>query len=128
MLCVGLWVTNNLRHSGFGRMLQALRDNEDAARAFTVPNRLRKLQLYAVSGALAGLGGIVIGHGQTQLTVNSFPADASIDVVALTVIGGLDRHRSARSSARCSSSGCPALVGLGTVGPGRARASAGCSS
>ena len=105
MLCIGVWVTNNLRHGGFGRMLQALRDNEHAARAFTVPNRMRKLQLYAVSGALAGLGGIVIGHGQSQLTVNSFPADASIDVVALTVVGGLPSP-SARSSARCSSSAC----------------------
>lgn len=89
MLGVGLWVAGNLWHSGWGRSLQALRDNEDAARAFTVPARRRKLQLYVVAGALAGLGGVVIGHGQSQLTVNSFPAAASIDVVALTVVGGL---------------------------------------
>ena len=89
MLAVGLWVAGNLRRSGFGLALVALRDNEDAARAFTVPSRRRKLQLYAISGAIAGLGGVVIGHSQTQLTVNSFPAAASIDVVALTVIGGL---------------------------------------
>jgi len=89
MLALGLWVAGNLRHSGFGLSLQALRDNEEAARSFAVPNRLRKLQLYAVSGALAGLGGVVIGHSQTQLTVNSFPAASSIDVVALAVIGGL---------------------------------------
>ncbi len=89
MLAVGLWVVGNLRRSGFGLALVALRDNEDAARAFTVPSRRRRLQLYAISGAIAGLGGVVIGHSQTQLTVNSFPAAASIDVVALTVIGGL---------------------------------------
>ncbi|KHL15896.1 UNVERIFIED_CONTAM: hypothetical protein LK11_19395 [Mumia flava] len=89
MLALGVFVSANLWRSGFGRSLQALRDNEDAARAFTVPRTLRKLQLYAVAGALAGLGGVVIGHGQTQLTVNSFPAAASIDVVALTVVGGL---------------------------------------
>ncbi|WP_122816846.1 branched-chain amino acid ABC transporter permease/ATP-binding protein [Nocardioides pantholopis] len=89
MLAIAIWFTNNLRHSGFGRSLQALRDNEEAGRAFTVPTQLRKFQLYAVAGMIAGAGGVVIGHGQTQLTVNSFPADASIDVVALTVIGGL---------------------------------------
>ncbi|MGH1564963.1 ABC transporter permease subunit [Mumia sp. DW29H23] len=89
MLAIGVFVCANLWRSGFGRSLQALRDNEDAARAFTVPRTLRKLQLYAVSGAVAGLGGVVIGHGQTTLTVNSFPAAASIDVVALTVVGGL---------------------------------------
>ncbi|WP_262849073.1 branched-chain amino acid ABC transporter permease/ATP-binding protein [Mumia quercus] len=89
MLAIGVFVCANLWRSGFGRSLQALRDNEDAARAFTVPRTLRKLQLYAVAGAIAGLGGVVIGHGQMTLTVNSFPASASIDVVALTVVGGL---------------------------------------
>jgi ABC-type branched-subunit amino acid transport system ATPase component/ABC-type branched-subunit amino acid transport system permease subunit len=89
MLALGCWVSANLWRSGIGRSLQALRDNEDAARAFTVPAVRRKLQLYFLAGAIAGLGGIVIGHGQSQLTVNSFPASASVDVVALTVVGGL---------------------------------------
>lgn len=115
VLCLGLWVTNNLRHGGFGRMLQALRDNEDAARAFTVPHRARMLQLYAVSGALAGLGGIVIGHGQSQLTVNSFPAEASIDVVAVTVIGGLTVTLGPLIGALLIV-GLPALAGMGMVG------------
>ncbi|MDG6103625.1 ATP-binding cassette domain-containing protein [Dactylosporangium aurantiacum] len=89
MLGLGLWLTANLRRGAFGRLLTALRDNEEAARALTVSAPLRKLQAYAVAGALAGLGGAVIGHGQTQLTVNSFPAAASIDVVAVTVVGGI---------------------------------------
>ncbi len=114
-LCVGVWVTNNLRHGGFGRVLQALRDNENAARALTVPNRRRFMQLYATSGALAGLGGIVIGHGQSQLTVNSFPADASIDVVALTVIGGLTVTLGPLVGALLLI-GIPGLVGMSTVG------------
>ena len=114
-LCIGVWVTNNLRHGGFGRMLQALRDNEDAARAFTVGHRMRMIQLYAVSGALAGLGGIVVGHGQSQLTVNSFPADASIDVVALTVVGGLTVTLGPLIGALLIV-GLPALIGMGMVG------------
>lgn len=115
ILCLGVWVANNLRHGGFGRMVQALRDNEDAARAFTVPNRLRMIQLYAVSGGLAGLGGIVIGHGQSQLTVNSFPADASIDVVAVTVVGGLTVTLGPLIGALIIV-GIPALVGMGIPG------------
>ncbi|MFC6152382.1 branched-chain amino acid ABC transporter permease/ATP-binding protein [Nocardioides yefusunii] len=89
LLTIGFIVTDNVRKSGFGRSLQALRDNEDASRALTVPARLRKFQLYGLTGALAGLGGVVIGHSQTQLTVNSFPSGASIDVVAIAVVGGL---------------------------------------
>ena len=115
VLCIGVWVTNNLRHGGFGRMLQALRDNEQAARAFTVPNRMRMLQLYSVSGALAGLGGIVIGHGQSQLTVNSFPADASIEVVAVTVVGGLTVTLGPLIGALIIV-GLPALWGMGMTG------------
>ncbi|MEU5909015.1 ATP-binding cassette domain-containing protein [Micromonospora sp. NPDC047527] len=88
-LLLGLWVTANLRTGAFGRILVALRDNADAARAFTVAVPVRVLQAYAVAGALAGLGGAVIGHGQTQLTVNTFPASASIDVVATVVVGGI---------------------------------------
>ncbi|MGW0432071.1 ABC transporter permease subunit [Micromonospora sp. NPDC003197] len=88
-LLLGLWVTANLRTGAFGRILVALRDNADAARAFTVAVPVRVLQAYAVAGALAGLGGAVLGHGQTQLTVNTFPASASIDVVATVVVGGI---------------------------------------
>jgi ABC-type branched-subunit amino acid transport system ATPase component/ABC-type branched-subunit amino acid transport system permease subunit len=114
-LCLGVWVTNNLRHGGFGRLIQALRDNEHAARALTVQNRRRFMQLYAVSGALAGLGGIVVGHGQSQLTVNSFPADASIDVVSLTVIGGLTVTLGPLVGALLIV-GIPGLVGMSTAG------------
>jgi ABC-type branched-subunit amino acid transport system ATPase component/ABC-type branched-subunit amino acid transport system permease subunit len=115
MLAIGIWVAGNLRRSGFGLALAALRDNEDAARAFTVPSRRRKLQLYAISGAMAGLGGVVIGHSQTQLTVNSFPASASIDVVALTVVGGLGITAGPVIGALVIV-GLPALANLGLVG------------
>lgn len=115
MLALGIWVTGNLRRSGFGRSLQALRDNEEAGRAMTVPARRRKLQLYAVSGGLAGLGGIVIGFGQTTLTVNTFPAAASIDVVALAVVGGLGLVGGPVIGAALII-GLPALAGFGLVG------------
>ncbi|MDI1463029.1 ATP-binding cassette domain-containing protein [Catellatospora sp. KI3] len=89
MLGLGLWLAHRLRTGGFGLTVLALRDNEDAAKALAIPATLRKLQVYAAAGVLAGLGGVVIAHGQTQVTVNSFPAAAGIDAVALTVVGGL---------------------------------------
>ncbi|MEV0898821.1 ATP-binding cassette domain-containing protein [Actinoplanes sp. NPDC049802] len=91
LLGLGWWVTARLGGGGFGRLLLALRDNEEAGRALTVTAPLRKLQAYAVGGALAGLGGVVIGFGQSQLSINNFPAGASIDVVAIAVVGGLAR-------------------------------------
>ncbi|GAA3228021.1 ATP-binding cassette domain-containing protein [Dactylosporangium siamense] len=115
MLGLGLWLTANLRRGAFGRLLTALRDNEEAARALTVSAPLRKLQAYAVAGALAGLGGAVIGHGQTQLTVNSFPAGASVDVVAITVVGGIGLLGGPLLGALVIV-GIPAFVDLGIAG------------
>ncbi|WP_027343165.1 ABC transporter permease subunit [Hamadaea tsunoensis] len=115
VLGLALWLTYNVRRSGFGRVLIALRENEDAARAFTVGVPLRRLQAYALAGALAGLGGAVIGHGQTQVTVNSFPASAGIDVVALVVVGGLGLLGGPVLGAILLI-GLPALLDLGIAG------------
>ncbi|MEV6342785.1 branched-chain amino acid ABC transporter permease/ATP-binding protein [Actinoplanes sp. NPDC051851] len=115
LLAIGWWVTVRLRAGGFGRLLLALRDNEEAGRALTVAAPLRKLQVYAVGGALAGLGGVVIGFGQSQLNINSFPAGASIDVVAIAVVGGLSRTGGALLGSAVIV-GLPALFPLGTYG------------
>jgi ABC-type branched-subunit amino acid transport system ATPase component/ABC-type branched-subunit amino acid transport system permease subunit len=84
-----LWLVRNVRSSWFGRRLVALRDNEDAARAFAVPALVTKLQAYALAGAVAGVGGAVYAHGFSSVAQTDFPVAASIDVVALTVLGGL---------------------------------------
>jgi len=89
-LVVAIWVTRNLRQSAFGRKLVAVRDNEAAARALTVRSSRTKLQIYGVSGIIAGVGGALFGHAHTSLSAAIFPVSASIDVVAATVIGGLE--------------------------------------
>lgn len=86
---LGLVVFRNVRNGGFGRALVAIRDNEDGARAFTVPATRRKLQAFALAGFLAGLGGSVFGHGLASLSFQNFSPAASIDLVAMTVIGGI---------------------------------------
>ncbi|MBB2944416.1 ABC-type branched-subunit amino acid transport system ATPase component/ABC-type branched-subunit amino acid transport system permease subunit [Actinoplanes lutulentus] len=115
LLALGWMVTARLRRGGFGRLLLALRDNEEAGRALTVAAPVRKLQVYAVAGALAGLGGVVIGFGQSQLSINSFPASASIDVVAIAVVGGLSRTGGALLGSLVIV-GLPALLPLGIPG------------
>ena len=52
-LCATAW----LRHSRFGAYLQAVRDNEDAARAIGVDPFMVKLWATVISGALMGSGG-----------------------------------------------------------------------
>ncbi|HVX68430.1 MAG TPA: ATP-binding cassette domain-containing protein [Mycobacteriales bacterium] len=89
LLLVALVLARNVRRSGFGRLLVAIRDNEDNARAFTVRASLVKVQGYVVAGFLAGIGGAVYAHAIASVDGAAFSAQASIDVVAMTVIGGV---------------------------------------
>jgi ABC-type branched-subunit amino acid transport system ATPase component/ABC-type branched-subunit amino acid transport system permease subunit len=79
----------NVRRSGFGRRLVATRDNEDQAKAFTVPATLVKLQGFGAAGFIAGVAGAVLSAALVQTSADAFPARASIDVVVLAVLGGL---------------------------------------
>jgi len=86
---VAMLLARNIRSGGVGRLLVAVRDNEDAARSFTVPASLVKLQAFALAGFLAGVGGAMYGHSLPLISASSFPTSASIDVVKIAVIGGL---------------------------------------
>jgi len=88
-LAFGVWLTANVWRGGLGRRLRAIRDNEDGARAFTVPATLVKLQGFTTAGFLAGLGGAAYGHALSRISSAAFPVDGSVDVVAMTVLGGV---------------------------------------
>ncbi|MHB8464694.1 MAG: ABC transporter permease subunit [Acidimicrobiales bacterium] len=82
-------IAYNYRTSGFGLRLAAVRDNEDAARSFSVPATRDKLVAFAVAGFLTGLGGALYGHSLTFLGADAFPLSASVNVVALSALGGI---------------------------------------
>ncbi|MFT5221991.1 MAG: ABC-type branched-subunit amino acid transport system ATPase component [Glaciecola sp.] len=86
---VAVWVAANVRGSGFGRLMVAVRDNENAARAFAVPATAVKLRAFGLAGFLAGVGGALYGHGISSISPASFPVKASIDVVVMVVLGGV---------------------------------------
>lgn len=89
LMVLALLLARNIRKSGFGRLLVAVRDNEDTARAFTVRSSMVKVQGYLLAGFIAGVGGAIYGHSLSSIDVVTFPAKASIDVVMMTVIGGV---------------------------------------
>ena len=89
VLAVVLAFVARLRTSTWGLMLIALRDNEPGARAFTVRAVRTKLAVYAIGGAIAGIGGALYGGASTVVAQTDYPAELSVDVVALTVVGGL---------------------------------------
>ena len=91
VLAVVVLVVSRLRRSGVGRTIVAVRDNPDAAAAYTVRPAPTKLLAFATAGALAGLaGGLMAGAIQNvPLTERIFQVDDSLRLVAMVVIGGL---------------------------------------
>jgi ABC-type branched-subunit amino acid transport system ATPase component/ABC-type branched-subunit amino acid transport system permease subunit len=89
ILLIALWFARNARRGGLGRRLIAVRDNEDAARSFSISATWTKVQCYALAGALTGLAGAMYGHSLSQIGYDGWPVSASLGVVQIAVVGGL---------------------------------------
>ncbi|HWA67188.1 MAG TPA: ATP-binding cassette domain-containing protein [Mycobacteriales bacterium] len=95
----------NVRRGGFGRLLVAIRDNEDNARAFTIRASLVKMQGYLIAGFVAGIGGATYAHSLSSVDASVFSDDLSIKVVVMTVLGGI-------SSLAGPIIGCAWIIGI----------------
>jgi ABC-type branched-subunit amino acid transport system ATPase component/ABC-type branched-subunit amino acid transport system permease subunit len=91
VLAIVLLVLSRLRDSGVGRRIKAVRDNETAAAAYTVPSVRVKLQAFSLAGGLAGLGGALLAGAFANIafTENFFLVNDSLNLVAMVVIGGM---------------------------------------
>ncbi|MFM7061926.1 MAG: ABC transporter permease subunit, partial [Actinomycetes bacterium] len=89
-LVLALGFARALRDGAFGRKLEAVRDNDDTARAFSVRATRVRIQAYVVAGMLAGLGGALYANSFDKVDVVTFPVQRSIDVVVISVIGGIE--------------------------------------
>jgi ABC-type branched-subunit amino acid transport system ATPase component/ABC-type branched-subunit amino acid transport system permease subunit len=82
-------IARNVRMTGFGKLLLAVRDNEDAARSFALRVRKIKLQAFILAGFIAGVGGATYAHSFASFGPGHFIAQYSIDAVVYTVVGGI---------------------------------------
>lgn len=85
-LCTTAW----LRHSRFGAYLQAVRDNEDAARAIGVDPFKVKLSAIVISGALMGSGGaFYVQVFQYIDPALAFGPHTSVEALVGAIVGGM---------------------------------------
>ncbi len=88
LACVAL--VAQLRRTGIGRSVIAVRDNPASAAGMTISSTRMKLLAFAVSGGMAALAGCLL---VTLLPSNTpavtFAPEESVKVVAIVVIGGL---------------------------------------
>ncbi len=90
LVAAALLVSAWLRHSRFGAYLQAVRDNEDAARAVGV-NPLRvKLAAIGLSGALMGAGGAFYLQLFQYIDPGiAYGPGTSIEALVAAIVGGM---------------------------------------
>ncbi|MEM8709160.1 MAG: branched-chain amino acid ABC transporter ATP-binding protein/permease, partial [Actinomycetota bacterium] len=84
-------ILNHLRSSGIGRRIRAVRDNPDAAAAYTVSPTRTKLLAFGLAGWVAGLAGGIFGNLLPSIRFGDahFLIGESLEVVGIAVIGGL---------------------------------------
>ena len=75
--------------SSHGRVLQAIRADEDAAQSSGLNTAYYKIEAFAISGFLSGIGGGVFAHAQMQVGPTMLSGYISIIVVLLAMIGGM---------------------------------------
>jgi branched-chain amino acid transport system permease protein len=90
LVAVALLLTAWLRHSRFGARLQAVRDNEDAARAIGVDPFRSKLGAIGLSGALmGGAGAFYVQVFQYIDPGIAFGSHTSVEALVAAIVGGM---------------------------------------
>lgn len=90
LVTLALLVTSWLRHSRFGARLQAVRDNEDAARAVGVDPFRVKLGAIAMSGAFMGAAGALYVQVFQYIDPGiAYGPHTSVEALVAAIVGGL---------------------------------------
>jgi branched-chain amino acid transport system permease protein len=88
-LALVIFVIASLRRSRPGRVLIAMRENENDLQAMGINVVRTKLSAFALSGFLCGLAGVLFAHHQRAVSETAFTPQASIDVLVYGIIGGI---------------------------------------
>lgn len=100
-----------LRNSRWARRWIAMNDSPAAAATVGVNLTVQKLAVFALSGAIAGYAGCLLGISRGALSVDSFPLFAGLPLVLLLAVQGV-RYPSAAFFAAIGLASFPALFEL----------------
>jgi branched-chain amino acid transport system permease protein len=78
-----------LTRSRFGRALEAIRQNEEAARTCGINPFVYKSKVFVIAAFTAGLAGSLFAHLNRYLNPNDFTFVESINILMMVVVGGL---------------------------------------
>lgn len=89
VLAIGAYLVHSFVRSRSGRAMLTAKGNERVAATLGVELIGVKLRAFALSAALGGAGGIIIGEGSGFVTPDSFPPALSITVFGMAALGGM---------------------------------------
>ena len=87
--------SRRLIHSPFGRMLKALRENEDVTRSLGKGISLARAQTMFIGSAIAAVGGVLFALNTGFVNANDYVVTLTLDVWVMVVLGGLGNNRGA---------------------------------
>jgi branched-chain amino acid transport system permease protein len=87
-LAVALYVLGRLRGSRVGYALEAIRQDEPAARTMGIATTRYKVAMFAAGAALAGIAGALEAHFTFMVAPNGYGFGRAVDMLVYAVVGG----------------------------------------
>jgi branched-chain amino acid transport system permease protein len=85
------WLARQIVHSPFGRSLTGIRENRLRMHAIGAPVNRRRLVIYTISAALAGLAGALVAQTTQFVGLGVLGLERSGTVLIMLIIGGIGR-------------------------------------
>jgi branched-chain amino acid transport system permease protein len=95
LLAIVLFVLERVRTSPFGRVLRAIRDDQQLTAVAGKPVLAFKLKAFALSAALAGFAGAIYGHYTSYIVPDIFEPLITIYIFLALTAGGTGNNRGA---------------------------------
>jgi branched-chain amino acid transport system permease protein len=89
LLALVLYGLQRLVHSRFGRVIDAIRENEARAEAIGFPVYRYKLLCFVISGAVAGLAGVLIANQSSYVSPSLLHWLQSGTLMIMVILGGV---------------------------------------
>ncbi|WP_329087466.1 MULTISPECIES: branched-chain amino acid ABC transporter permease [unclassified Streptosporangium] len=81
----------SIMRAPWGRVLKAIREDEDAVRSLGKSVYAFKMQALAIGGLIGALGGFVVALGQNSVQPDNFSFDLTFIVCTMLILGGAAR-------------------------------------
>jgi branched-chain amino acid transport system permease protein len=91
LLAAVLYFLHRLIHARFGRVIEAIRENETRAEAIGYPVYRYKLLCFVISGAIAGLAGALVANQSGYVSPSLLHWIQSGTLMIMVILGGVGR-------------------------------------